>query len=161
MSRARRSNKSLLAYACSVRSPTWCASASSMISRGVFVCSLAQVRKDARRPWTWVFSCNPVALRIFKSVASLSGRPECDGKTRPLLSAISLACSNTRNASLDNGWRCSRPLFIREPGIVHVRAARSISSHCAPRASLLRLAVRTRSSKHSFVASPAPDCLTA
>ena len=43
---------------------------------------------------------------------------------------------------------------MRDPGMAHVRASRSISSHRAPRASPDRAAVSTRNRKHSLEGEP-------
>jgi len=59
--------------------------------------------------------------------------------------------SSTAMAAVDNGIRCSRPLFrlvfMRAAGTVHRRVRRSISSHRAPRASPVRAAVRIVNSR--------------
>lgn len=77
----------------------------------------------------------------------LSGRPCLDpGKTKSFCwsSCISLRMANTRSES---GTRCSLPPFMRWTGTIHMRAPRSISSQCAPRASPLLTAVRITNSR--------------
>ena len=55
-----------------------------------------------------------------------------------------------------SGTRCSMPAFIREAGIVHTRASRLISPHCAPRTSPVRAAVRI---VNSSARAATPVCL--
>ena len=65
--------------------------------------------------------------------------------------------SRTSSAAPDRGTRWGAPDFMREPGMCHSPASRSISGHSAPRAVPDRTAVRTRNRKHDRVTSDDRD----
>ena len=84
--------------------------------------------------------------------ADLSG----DGKTSPLPSSNPRARPSTATAASDSGTRCSRPPFIRSPGIRHSFASKSTSAQVAPRASPDRAAVSTRKRRQRFTGQTRP-----
>ena len=154
------SSRSDRAYADSVWLPTAWARAASAISRGTLAHSPHQSRKDDRKPCT--VALIPRFLSSLVNVMSDSGLPRrLLENTSPESSRSRRASRTIANARSVNGTRCSRPAFIRDPGIVHMRASASISSIVAPRTSPERAAVRTRNSKASLVAMNAPEARTA
>ena len=54
----------------------------------------------------------------------------------------------------ESGTRCSRRVFVRAAGIVHVPLVKSTSDQRAPSTSPVRAAVKMRNSKASFAISP-------
>ena len=94
------------------------------------------------------------------NVLPLSGRPDLPGKTNSERGESARAAVSTSSARRASGTRCRLPVFMRSPGIVHVAASRSISSHRAPRTSPLRQAVRTSISNASFALASALDART-
>ena len=126
--------------------------------RGTSVHSAAQSRKDDRKPCGT--ASIPNSRMSLETVPPWIARARCDGKIRPEPSAISRASRRTSSARADSGTRCSRLAFIRCAGIVHVAAAKSISSQLAYRTSPDRHAVSTRNSKASTAGRYASDVLT-
>ena len=72
--------------------------------------------------------------------------PDLEGNTKPDPPLWARASSSTSAAPPARGTRCSRPAFIRSPGIVHKRVSRLISSHRTPRTSPERTAVSVANS---------------
>ena len=79
-----------------------------------------------------------------------------EGNTRSEPSWQAFASSSTSRAASLSGTRCSVAAFILSAGMRHSRAAKSISSHTALRASPERAAVNTANRKHSLADVDAP-----
>ena len=127
----RCSSRSDRIYACSTDEPTVWARESSIAAWEADVHSAAHTRKEERKPCTVARSCSPTRFSTSVSVFSLRGAPgrSGDGKTHPDPSSMLLARSSTSIVALLRGTLCGRCIFIREVGIVHRCAVRSISDH--------------------------------
>lgn len=88
---------------------------------------------------------------------SLSMCPLADGKASPELSAYSLAPCSRAIAARTQRDPEGRPVFIREPGIVHIPFSTFSSAHVALRISADLQAVWVRNSIASLVTSKESD----
>ena len=156
MRSARFSSKSEVWYAASDLSLTECASAASHTSRGMVVRSAAHTRKLDRKPCA--VASIPSRPSTCTNARSAIGRPVRPGNVRsarPVPSAR--ASARISSARADNGTRCSRPPFMRLPGIVQDRRVGVEFAPC--RESNLARAGRTQDQK--LEREPGPDpCLT-
>ena len=102
---------------------------------------------------------SPLSRRSFVNVMSLSVFPglDGDGNTKSARLRSGRTDSSTSSAALESGARCSAPPFIRNAGMRHSWASKSISAQVAPRASPDRQAVNTTNRRHAFADTDARD----
>jgi hypothetical protein len=77
-------------------------------------------------------------------------RTERPGNKKSLPADSSLARLRISTARGGSGTRCSRLVFVRAAGMVHIAPPKSISSRRAPSTSPVRAAVRIRNSEREF-----------
>ena len=151
----RWSNRSVLAYACSVEFPIVCDRAASDTCQLALATSILQALKLLLKPWAVVRLANGSVDSSLIRVRPSIGCPGFFGDSNTKWLAL-FSCRARRRIAMAwvlSGTRCSLLCFILSTGIVQMAWSRSISSHVAFVASLERLAVKTRNSRQSLVVS--------
>ena len=121
--------------------------------------SMLQVLKVERKPCTVAVVARPVSRRIFVRLMSESGLEGLTGDGKMRFEGLRYVWASLRvsTACWLRGIRCSRFIFMRWAGIVHVSVSKLISFHVASLVSPERVAVRISRRRASLVMGEAGE----